>query len=69
MNELFFLVEEAAEGGYIAKALGAPIYTQGESLEELRANIRDAVACHFGDDDKPALIRLHIVKDETLSYA
>jgi predicted RNase H-like HicB family nuclease len=68
MNELFFLVEEATEGGYIAKALGASIYTQGESMDELRANIRDAVACHFGDD-KPALIRLHIVKDETLSYA
>jgi hypothetical protein len=68
MNELFFLVEEAAEGGYTAKALGASIYTQGESMAELRDNIRDAVDCHFGGD-KPALIRLHIVKDEILSYA
>ena len=68
MEELFFLVEEDAEGGYTARALGESIYTQGETLEELRSNIRDAVGCHFGKD-QPRLIRLHIVRDETLANA
>jgi predicted RNase H-like HicB family nuclease len=58
MNELFFLVEEDPEGGFCAKALGEAIFTQGDSLEELKINIRDAVGCHFGED-KPQLIRLH----------
>jgi len=68
MEELFFLVEDEVEGGFTAKALGYSIFTQGDSMEELRANIKDAVECHFGDD-KPKLIRLHIVKDEILTYA
>ena len=67
MDELFFLVEESPEGGYTARALGASIFAQGETLDETRANIRDAVDCHF-DDAKPKVIRLHIVKDEILSY-
>jgi len=49
MEELFFLVEDDGEGGFTAKALGHSIFTQGDSMEELRANIKDAVECHFGD--------------------
>ena len=52
MNEIIFLVEQDIEGGYIAKALGESIFTQGETIEELRANIRDAVDCHFDSTDK-----------------
>ena len=48
-NEVFFLVEEAPEGGYTAKALGESMFTQAETREELRAEIKDAVACHFDE--------------------
>nr|WP_319539623.1 hypothetical protein [uncultured Methanospirillum sp.] len=66
-TEILFLVEEADEGGYIARSLAYPIYTQADSLDELREMVRDAVLCHFGDEHYPALIRLHIVNDEVLA--
>ena len=66
MNEIIFLVEEDLEGGYVAKALGESIITQGDTLEELKKNIKDAVNCHFEEDQKPKIIRLHIVKEEVL---
>ena len=66
MEELFFVVEEAAEGGLIAKGLGNSIYTQGETLEELKTAVVDAVHCHF-DDEKKRIIRLHIVREEVIA--
>ena len=53
MNEVFFLVEEALEGGYIAKAIGESIFTEAETMDELKINIRKAVHCHFDDDKLP----------------
>ena len=47
MQELFFLVEEQSDGGYTARALGESIFTQGDTLDEIRKNIRDAVECHL----------------------
>ena len=38
-SEIIFLVEESPEGGYEAKALGESIYTQAESLDELRTMV------------------------------
>jgi len=67
MNEVFFLVEEAIEGGYIAKALGESIYTEAETLDELKMEIREAVSCHFEEKDMPKIIRLHLVKEEIIS--
>lgn len=67
VQELIFLVEEAVEGGYNAKALGEAIFTQAETLEELKANLREAVECHFDEGKAPKLIRLHIVKDELIT--
>jgi len=67
MNEIFFLVEEAIEGGYAAKALGESIFTEADSLEELHANVRDAVRCHFDEGKAPKMIRLHFVHDEILA--
>ena len=67
MKELIFLVEEAVEGGYTAKALGESIFTEADSLPELKSNIREAVSCHFEEDKAPKLVRLHIVKDELLT--
>ncbi len=66
-NEIIFAVEESPEGGYEARALGYSIFTQAETLEELRKMVRDAVSCHFEPEKKPSVIRLHLVKDEVIS--
>jgi hypothetical protein len=67
MSEIVFLVEDAPEGGVVARALGHSIYTDAETYEELRAQVRDAVHCHFDEGDRPTVIRLHYVKDEVLA--
>jgi hypothetical protein len=67
MSEIIFQIEEAPEGGYTAQALGHAIFTEGESLDELRDNVRDAVRCHFDEGTGPKLIRLHFVRDEVLA--
>ncbi len=67
MNEIFFLVEEAIEGGYNARAIGESIYTEGDSLDELKANIREAVQCHFDEGKAPKIVRLHFVKEEIIT--
>ena len=67
MTEIIFLVEEDPEGGYVAQAMSESIITQGETLEELREMVRDAVQCHFDEADRPKLIRLHIVRDEVMA--
>ncbi len=67
MNEIIFLIDEDLDGGYNARALSESIFTQGESLDELRANIRDAVNCHFDPASKPKMIRLHFVTEEVFA--
>ncbi len=64
MNEIIFLIEEVVEGGYNARALGESIFTQGETLEETKLNIKEAVECHFDEGKKPKLIRLHMIKEK-----
>lgn len=66
-SEIIFSVVESPEGGYEARALGEPIFTQAETMEELRTNLRDAVRCHFDETDRPQVIRLHLVKDEIIA--
>ncbi len=67
MNEIFFIVEEAPEGGYSAKALGEPIFTEADTVEELHVQVRDAVRCHFDEGKAPRMIRLHFVHEEILA--
>jgi hypothetical protein len=67
MNEIIFVVEEAAEGGLSARSLGESIHTQADSVEELHARVRDAVRCHFADGKAPKMIRLHFVRDEVIA--
>lgn len=67
MNEIFFLVEDALEGGYTARAMGESIFAEGDNLDELRSNIREAVLCHFDEALTPKVIRLHFVKEEIIS--
>lgn len=68
-TEIIFEVrEDETDGGFVARALGHSIFTQGETLEELRSMVKDAVACHFSDAaTRPKLIRLHFVRDEIIA--
>ena len=65
--EVICEVTEAPEGGYDARALGYSIFTQGEDWHDLKALARDAVLCHFDEDDVPRAVRLHLVREETIS--
>ncbi len=67
MVEIVFVVDEAPEGGFIARAVGQSIFTEADTLEELRSNVRSAVDCHFDEGEVPKVIRLHIVRDEILA--
>ena len=67
MNELIFIVTESFDGGYEAKAIGHSIYTQCDNYNELPEILRDAVKCHFNENEIPSLIRIHMVKDELIA--
>jgi hypothetical protein len=66
-NEIIFYIEDSMEGGYEARALGASLFTEGDTIDELKENIRDAVRCHFNDADTPQIIRLHFVREEAIA--
>jgi hypothetical protein len=66
MNELIFLVEEAPEGGFTARALGHSIFTEAESMDALRNQVRDGVKCHFDEGQSPKVLRLHFVREEVI---
>ena len=59
-TEIVFSVQESPEGGYEAKTLGYSIYTEAETLSDLKEALKDAVRCHFGEANAPKLIRLHL---------
>lgn len=67
MEEIIFLIEESPDGAYSARALGHSIFTDGEDEDDLKSNIKDAVSCHFDDNEKPKIIRLHYVRHEIIS--
>ena len=67
ISEIIFIINESEEGGFQAKCLNEPIFTEGESFDELKKNIKEAVLCHFDDGKAPKIVRLHYVKDEVLS--
>jgi hypothetical protein len=67
MNEIIFVVEDSPEGGYVARAAGASIFTEADTLDQLHARVRDAVRCHFDESTTPKLIRLHFVRDEVIA--
>ncbi|MDD3898660.1 MAG: 2-oxoisovalerate dehydrogenase [Syntrophomonadaceae bacterium] len=66
-KEIIFLVEEAPEGGYVARALGYSIFTESDTLDAIREEIKDAVRCHFDEDQKPSIVRLHFIKEEVIA--
>ncbi len=65
-TEIIFLVEESAEGGYEARALGESIFTGGATMDELKNNVKEAVVTHFDEGQHPPVIRLHFVKEELI---
>lgn len=68
MSEIIFVVNEAEEGGYTAKCLTESIFTEADTLDILKDNVKEAVACHFEDQQtSPKLIRLHFVKAELIT--
>ncbi len=68
MNELLFIVEEAPEGGYNARALGESIFTEADTVQDLHANVREAVRCHYPEGGAPQVLRLHFVREEVIGY-
>ncbi|MFL6262572.1 MAG: 2-oxoisovalerate dehydrogenase [Thermoanaerobaculia bacterium] len=67
MTELIFIVEEAPEGGYTARALGESIFTEADDVEDLQRQVRDAVLCHFEETERPKLVRLHFVREDVIA--
>ncbi len=67
MSEIIFLISESEESGFQAKCLNEPIFTEGESFDELKKNIKEAILCHFDEGKAPKIVRLHYVKDEVFS--
>lgn len=67
--EIVFAVTQEADGGFVAECLTQDIFTQGNSWDELRANVREAVAGYFFDQPRPSVIRLHLVRDEVMAVA
>jgi hypothetical protein len=66
-TEIIFSVQESPEGGYEARALGYSIFTQADTIDELRRNVREAVQCHFDAGTAPSVLRLHMGKDGVAS--
>ncbi|MCC6960357.1 MAG: 2-oxoisovalerate dehydrogenase [Dehalococcoidia bacterium] len=67
MEEIIFVVNEAPEGGFTARALGEPIFTEADDLPTLHERVRDAVRCHFEEGRAPRLVRLHFVRDDVIA--
>ncbi len=67
MDELVFDVTQEADGGFVAECLTEDIFTQGDTWEELRANVLEAVRAFYFDSTPPAHVRLHLVRDEVVS--
>jgi hypothetical protein len=66
MSEIIFVVEDAPEGGFVARAVGESIFTEADDRETLQARVREAVLAHFDEGQGPKLIRLHFVRDEVI---
>lgn len=66
-DEIIFIVEESREGGYEARALGTSVFTEADTIEELREAVREAVSCHFEEGQSPRIIRLRFTREEVLA--
>lgn len=69
MSEIVFEISPDSDGGFTAEALGESIFTEADSWDELRSNVREAVQAFYFDSAPPASIRLRLVRDEVLAVA
>lgn len=69
MKEIIVEVVQEADGGYTAEAIGESIFTQADSWNELRTNVKEAVRAFYFDSAPPASVRLRLVRDEVLAVA
>jgi len=69
VTEIIFEVTQDTDGGYSAEALGESIFTQADTWDELKTNVREAVQAFYFDSTPPASIRLRLVRDEVLAVA
>jgi hypothetical protein len=67
MSEIIFEVTQEADGGYVAEAIGESIFTEADTWEQLRTNVKEAVAAFYFDQPAPTRVRLHLVRDEVLA--
>ena len=67
MKEIIFVVEEAPEGGYTARALGESIFAEADDFTTLEVNVRDAVRCHFDEAELPRVVRLHFTREQVIA--
>lgn len=69
MKEIVFEIIQDADGGFTAESIGESIFTQADSWDELKANVREAVQAFYFDTIPPASIRLRLVRDKVLAVA
>ena len=69
MTELIFEITQEADGGYVAEALGENIATEGDTWQQLRSNIMEAVEAYYLNQQKPSWVRMHLRVDEVLAVA
>lgn len=68
MNEIIFLVQDAPEGGFVARALGESIFTEADDLASLETKVREAIRCHFENEDQmPRVVRLHFTREQVIA--
>lgn len=66
-KDIIFLIEESLDGGFEAKAVGFPIFTEGENEDEVRKNILEAVKCHFEESELPSFINIRFIREEQIA--
>lgn len=67
--EIVFSVTQETDGGFVAECLSHDIFTQGDTWEQLRRNVQEAVSAYFFDQTRPSRVRLHLVRDELLAWS
>jgi len=66
MTEVIFRVEQAPGGRFLARAMGASIFAESESIAELQEEVREAVRFHYHAGRRPDQIRLQYVREEII---
>ncbi len=67
MSEIIFVIEEAPEGGFTARALEHSVFTEADDMAGIHEKVKEAVHCHFEEHEKPKVIRLHFSKQEIIA--